>query len=102
MSQRLQGPSTLSSYSPRLALLLVSREPLPFQASMQAMFRGRNGASLLYVPFIVRKTSSEESSRLPSHFFSQDYGICLKKLKKELTYDLAIPLLGIYLEKNMV
>ena len=27
---------------------------------------------------------------------------CHKKLKIELPYDLAIPLLGIYLEKNMI
>lgn len=35
MSPRLQGLSSLLSYSPRLAPLLASRGPLPFQASMQ-------------------------------------------------------------------
>ena len=36
-----------------------------------------------------------------SHYGGQ-YGRFLKKLKTELPYDPAIPLLGIYLEKNRV
>lgn len=71
MSQRFQGLSTLLPYSSRLALLLASKGPLPFQATMQVMFRGRNGASLLCVPLIVRQTSPEEP-RLLSCCLSQD------------------------------
>ena len=32
----------------------------------------------------------------------QWYGVFLKKLKTELPYDPAIPLLGLYLEKNKI
>ena len=36
-----------------------------------------------------------------SHYGEQ-YGVSLKKLKIELPYDIEIPLLGIYLEKNII
>ena len=36
------------------------------------------------------------------HHYGEQYGGSLKKLKLEIPYDPAIPLLGIYLEKNMV
>ena len=36
-----------------------------------------------------------------SHYGKQ-YGGCLKKLKKELPYDLVIPLLGIYPDKTFI
>ena len=32
--------------------------------------------------------------------YREEYGGCFEKLKVELTYDPAVPLRGIYLEKN--
>ena len=34
--------------------------------------------------------------------YGEEYGGCFKKLKIELMYDPAIPLLGIYLEKTLM
>lgn len=65
MSQRFQGPSTLS-YSSRLALLLVSRGPLPFQAPMQVTFRSSSGTSC-YRPLLQWGKPPQKNPGVCSH-----------------------------------